>query len=104
MMMGLAEGPEVGEVREVTQCSSHLTVCQQEPGREDACVDRKEDPRTAVRCQGWGRGQVWFMGPVHRPEPGRGGAGVQEEMARSGPQIGARSKVPAAAVGVEAAS
>lgn len=70
MMMGLAEGPEVGEVREVTQCSSHLTVCQQEPGREDACVDRKEDPRTAVRCQGWGRGQVWFMGPVHRPSPG----------------------------------
>lgn len=65
MMMGLAEGPDVGEVREATRCSSHLTVCQQEPGREDACVDRKENPRTAVRCQGWGRGQVWFMGLVH---------------------------------------
>lgn len=104
VIMGLAEGPDVGEVRVVTQCSSHLTVCRQGPGREDACEDRKEDPRTALRCQGWGRGRCGSWGRFTGPEPGRGGAGVREGLARSGPQIGAWNKASAAAVGVEAAS
>lgn len=29
VIMSLAEGPDVGEVRAVTQCSSHVTVYQQ---------------------------------------------------------------------------